>query len=109
MVPEAEEPPVSIVNVLEEAENRLRETFQSDAPNISANEVEDCIGVLRHIYRGNQVTSINQTKPAFINLCHIMQVKDRQGVPYLLSTKDTRLQMYDALHAHQAVRPRHAL
>src|ERR1700761_3234052 len=60
------------------------ETFQSDAPNISANEVEDCIGVLRHIYRGNKVKSINQTKPAFINLCYIMQVKDRQGVPYLL-------------------------
>ncbi|KAJ7192991.1 hypothetical protein GGX14DRAFT_577655 [Mycena pura] len=103
VVPEAEKPPVSIVNDLEEAENRLRETFQSDAPNISANEVEDCIGVLRHIYHGNKVKSITQTKPAFINLCHIMQVKDRQGVPYLLSTEDTRQQMYDALHAHQAM------
>src|ERR1700753_1243495 len=104
VVPEAEEPPISLVNVIEEAEKSLRHMFSKRTPNSSANDIEECLGVLRHIYRGNQVKSITQTKPAFINLCHIMGVIDRQGNPYSPSTNDTKSQMYEALQKHQAVR-----
>jgi hypothetical protein len=107
MVPELEEPPVSLANILLEAENGLRKRFEAQEPNCSANVIEDCLAVLRHIYRGNKLGSITQRKDAMLKLCHILQVKDGQDEPYLSTTKDTKVtkqQMYDALQIHQPVR-----
>ena len=82
--------------VFEEVEKRLREGSRTQEPNLSEERIENCVDLLRHIYRLNKFSSVKKaTRDIFVDLCSILKIKTEDK-----STKET---MYNAIKEDPAV------